>query len=50
MDLAPGATKTFAIPFTPRYKIDVKTAPSTAYEYYVPEEAAVVAPGRVRAR
>jgi hypothetical protein len=49
-DLPPGTKRRFEIAFTPRYALDVATAPSTAYEYYVPEEAVVVAPARVRAR
>ncbi len=48
-DLDPAATATFTIGFRPRYAIDVVTAPSTAYEYYVPEEAVTVGPIRVRA-
>jgi hypothetical protein len=48
-DLAPGEARNVHIPFVPRYALEVLTAPSTAYEYYVPEEAAVVAPSRVRA-
>jgi hypothetical protein len=47
--LAPGAARTFRIPFRPRYALDVRTAPSKAYEYYCPEEAVRVAPARVRA-
>lgn len=48
-DLAVGEERSVRIPFVPRYALHVLTAPSTAYEYYVPEEAAVVAPSRVRA-
>lgn len=48
-DLPARATRSFAISFRPRYVLDVATAPSKAYEYYVPEEAVEVAPGRVRA-
>ena len=48
-DLDPSAKATFTIGFRPRYAINVVTAPSTAYEYYVPEEAVTVAPMRVRA-
>jgi len=33
-DIAPGKTLRFRLPFTPRYRIDVKTTPSKAYEYY----------------
>jgi len=47
-DLKPGERRSFEIPFSPRYMLDVKTAPSRAYEYYTPEEAAIVAPARVR--
>ena len=46
--LVPGQERTFRIPFTPRYGIDVVTAPSKAYEYYVPEEAIYAKPQRVR--
>lgn len=49
-DLPGGESRTFRIGFRPRYAIDVVTAPSKAYEYYVPEEAAEVGPRRVRAR
>jgi hypothetical protein len=48
--LAPGATLRFRIPFTPRYGLDVATAPSKAYEYYTPEEGVALPPARVRAR
>jgi hypothetical protein len=48
-DLAGGQTATFRVPFTPRVAFDVLTAPSKAYEYYVPEEAHEVPPARVRA-
>ncbi len=48
-DLAPGEALRFRIPFTPRYALDVVTAPSKAYEYYVPEEAVLVAPRAVKA-
>jgi len=47
-DLAPGESATFTISFTPRHELDVHTAPSRAYEYYTPEEAATAAPARVR--
>ncbi len=49
-DLKPGERRTFKIPFVPRYSLDVKTAPSTAYEYYTPEEASFVPPARIRSR
>lgn len=49
-DLAPGKTLRFRLPFTPRYRIDVKTTPSKAYEYYTPDEGVVVAPVPVRTR
>lgn len=49
-DLPGGEARTFRIGFRPRYAFDVVTAPSKAYEYYVPEEAAEVGPRRVRAR
>jgi len=49
-DLPGGASRTFQVGFRPRYGLDVVTAPSKAYEYYVPEEAAEVGPQRVRAR
>ena len=49
-DLAPGQTLRFRLPFTPRYRIEVKTTPSKAYEYYTPDEGVVVAPVRLRAR
>ncbi len=45
--LAPGESLSFVVPFTPRYALRVKTAPSKAYEYYVPEEAVIVAPATV---
>jgi hypothetical protein len=48
--LAPGAELKYRIPFTPRYGLDVATAPSKAYEYYTPEEGIVLPPARVRAR
>jgi hypothetical protein len=48
--LEPGQECRFVVPFTPRYALDVATAPSKAYEYYVPEEAALAPPARVRAR
>lgn len=48
-DLAPGAEVVVRIPFRPRYAFDARTAPSSAYEYYVPEEAALAPPQRVRA-
>jgi hypothetical protein len=47
--LDPGDARAFTIDFTPSYAIDVRTAPSKAYEYYVPEEEVVVPPLRVRA-
>jgi hypothetical protein len=47
--LAPGEHRTFTVPFAPRYALEVVTAPPRAHEYYVPEEAARVAPSRVRA-
>ncbi len=46
-DLPGGASRTFRLGFRPRYAFDVVTAPSTAYEYYVPEEAAEVGPRRI---
>ena len=49
-DLPAGAVRTFHVPFRPRYALDVATAPSRAYEYYVPEEAVEIAPSRIRAR
>lgn len=49
-DLPAGAARGFRVAFRPRYALDVRTAPSKAYEYYVPEEAVDVAPQRVRAR
>jgi hypothetical protein len=49
-DLAGGASRTFKVGFRPRYGLDVVTAPSKAYEYYVPEEAVEVGPQPVRAR
>ena len=49
-DVAPGKTRRFRLPFTPRYRVDVKTTPSKAYEYYTPDEGVVVAPTRVRTR
>ena len=48
-DLAPREERTFRVRFTPRYALDVLTAPSKAYEYYVPEEAVLVPPQPVRA-
>jgi hypothetical protein len=48
--LAAGQSVRYRIPFVPRHGLDVRTAPSRAYEYYVPEEAVVVAPQRVRAQ
>jgi len=48
-DLAPGEVKAFLVTFQPRYAFDAVTAPSKAYEYYVPEEAVEVPPVRVRA-
>ena len=48
-DLAPREERTFQVRFTPRYALDVVTAPSQAYEYYVPEEAVLVPPQPVRA-
>ena len=48
-DLAPREERTFRVRFTPRYALDVVTAPSLAYEYYVPEEAVLVPPQPVRA-
>ncbi len=48
-DLGPREERTFRVRFTPRYALDVVTAPSQAYEYYVPEEAILVAPQPVRA-
>ncbi len=48
-DLPPGAARTFTVGFRPRYALDVVTAPSKAYEYYVPEEGVDVAPARIRA-
>jgi hypothetical protein len=48
-DLEPGARLVFRIRFTPRYRLAVRTAPSRAYEYYTPEESAVVPPALVRA-
>jgi len=47
-DLKPGERRTFEIPFEPRYRLDVKTAPSKAYEYYTPEHIALVAPASIR--
>lgn len=47
-DLEPGARLVFRIPFTSRYKIAVRTAPGKAYEYYTPEEGAIVPPALVR--
>ena len=49
-DLPAGERRSFEIPFTPRHALDVKTAPSRVYEYYVPEETVVVVPARVTAR
>jgi len=49
-DLAPGKMLRFRLPFTPRYRIDVKTTSSKAYEYYTPDEGVVVAPVRVHTR
>lgn len=48
-DLEPREERTFRVHFTPRYAFDVVTAPSSAYEYYVPEEAILVPPQPVRA-
>ncbi len=48
-DLAPGEARSLRLPFRPRHGLDVRTAPSRAYEYYVPEEAALAPPARVRA-
>lgn len=48
-DLEPREERTFHVRFTPRYALDVLTAPSKAYEYYVPEEAVLVPPQPVRA-
>jgi hypothetical protein len=48
-DLKPGERRTFEIPFEPRYRLDVKTAPSKAYEYYTPEHTTVVPPAPIRA-
>ena len=50
LDLEPGEARTFKLPFVPRHGLDVHTTPSRAYEYYVPHEATVLAPARVRAR
>jgi hypothetical protein len=47
--LEPGQSRTFRLSFRPRYALDVRTAPSRAYEYYVPEEAVTVPPSRLRA-
>ena len=47
--LPAGEQRSFEIPFTPRHALDVRTAPSRVYEYYVPEETVVLAPVRVRA-
>lgn len=49
-ELPAGAARAFRVAFRPRYALDVRTAPSKAYEYYVPEEAVLVAPARLRAR
>lgn len=49
-DMQPGEQRTFTVPFRPRFRIDVVTAPSEAYEYYVEHERSVVPPQRVRAR
>ncbi len=48
-ELGPREERTFRVRFTPRYALDVVTAPSKAYEYYVPEEAILVPPQPVRA-
>jgi len=47
-DLKPGERRTFEIPFEPRYRLNVKTAPSKAYEYYTPEAVSVVPPAPIR--
>ncbi|MHC5032444.1 MAG: alpha-2-macroglobulin family protein [Planctomycetota bacterium] len=49
-DLKPGERRTFEIPFEPRYRLNVKTAPSKAYEYYTPERAALVPPAPIRTK
>jgi len=49
-DLPAAEVRAFEIAFRPRYALDVLTAPSKAYEYYVPEELVEVGPQRVRAR
>ena len=48
-DLKPGERRTFEITFEPRYRLDVRTAPSKAYEYYTPEDVTVVPPAPIRA-
>jgi len=49
-DLKPGERFDFEIPFEPRYRLNVKTAPSKAYEYYTPERVSVVPPAAIRAK
>jgi hypothetical protein len=48
-DLDPGAACELRVPFTPWCRLDVRTAPSRAYEYYVPDRATEHPPVRVRA-
>jgi len=47
-DVPGGARQTFRIPVTPRHRLAVLTAPSRAYDYYVPDEAAVHPPVPLR--
>ena len=50
VDRLPGSAKLdYTLAFTPRFRLDVHTQPSRAYEYYVPEEAVTVPPAKVRA-
>ena len=49
-DLPPGGEAAFRIPITPRYPIEVATAPSRAFEYYTPDHVSYAQPVRVRAR
>ncbi len=49
LNLRPDQIRQIKIPFVPRHRLNVRTTPSTAYEYYVPHEAVIVPPQRVRA-
>ncbi|MCB9872384.1 MAG: hypothetical protein H6837_21195 [Planctomycetes bacterium] len=43
-----GESLRYEFGFTPRFRLNVRTGPSRAYEYYVPEDGVEVAPARVR--